>query len=176
MRFGRSLAILCEKNHELLLPIIFHFGEYESIDVECCRFDQHGAEMVKPLAVLLAVSGLAWGMVFLFAGREHHVPSILGMAIVLPPALFSMLAVLMVARKWPQLGVTVIGAGSALRMAWAVVAVAALSRNAELWETTASALAGWTTGFYLLLLTVETALLWGVLNGGNAPPPGTDAK
>ena len=124
--------------------------------------------MIRPLAILLAVSGLGLGGVFSLSGSEHRVPAALGMAIVLPPALFSMLAVLMVAKRWPQLGITVIVAGTLLRLGWAMVAVAALGKSAELRETTPSALAGWTTAFYLLLLATETALLWGNLNGGEA--------
>ncbi len=132
--------------------------------------------MFKPTALLLAVGVAGLGVAFLLPGEDKRVPAVLGLAITLPPALFSMLAVGAVAKRWPQLGVTVIAAGSALRMVWAVVAVAVLGKKAELWETTSSALAAGTIAFYLLLLAAETVLLWGWLDGGTARSPGEEAR
>jgi hypothetical protein len=129
--------------------------------------------MFKPVIVLLAVAAAGLGSAFLlFPDTPTRTGAILGLAITLPPALFSMLAVVAVAKRWPQLGVTVIAAGSALRMGWAVVAVAVLGKKAEVWETTSSALAGGTTAFYLLLLAAECVLLWGWLDGRSARRPG----
>jgi hypothetical protein len=127
--------------------------------------------MLKPIAVLLAVGAVGLGGAVLFLGKADFVPAFLGLAITLPPALLSMLAVGAVAKRSPQLGITVILAGCGLRMGWAAVAVAALGKKAELWETTPQALANGTVAFYLLLLAAETALLWGMLNGGTAKPP-----
>jgi len=129
--------------------------------------------MFKPLIVLLAVSGLGLGIAFLLPGEQNRVPAILGLAIVLPPAMFSMLAVGTIAKRWPQLGVTVIVAGTGLRLGWAVVAVAALGNKVERWNTTPEALANGTTAYYLLLLATETVLLWRMIDGGHARSSGS---
>jgi hypothetical protein len=127
--------------------------------------------MFKPTAVLLAVGAAGLGGALLFLGKDNFSPAILGVSITLPPALLSMLAVGVVAKRWPQLGVTFILSGCALRMGWATVAVAALAKKADLWETTPQALANGTVSFYLLLLVAETILLRGLLDGGTAKPP-----
>lgn len=94
-----------------------------------------------------------------------------GLAVCVPPAVVTYRIAVAVCRRWPEAGPTVLMAATAVRMGWAVVAVFTLAPRAPAWGTTPTAVAEWTTGFYLLTLAAESALLVRRLNRPAAVPP-----
>lgn len=130
--------------------------------------------MVLPLVCLIGGTLAAWLLVAAVLGEPSATPATLGVAITLPPAVATLLAVVKVSRRWPEAGPAVVTAGTFFRMAAAVGFVAALGGRAEGLGTTSEALGQWTTGFYLLTLVLETALLYGLLSrpeGAKDDPP-----
>ncbi len=133
--------------------------------------------MAFPLLCLIGGTLAVLAGVVAFVGGEAVTPAILAVAITLPPAVATLLAVVKVSRRWPHAGPTVVMAGTFFRMIAAVGFVAVLNDRATELGTTPTALAQWTTGFYLLTLVAETGLLYGMLSRpsegtGNEPPAG----
>lgn len=126
--------------------------------------------MVFPLLVLTGGTLLVWGAVLLSAGEVAKNAATLAVAITLPPAVTTMLAVVTVSRRWATAGPPIVMVGTFLRMGAAVGAVALLSDRAAEFGTTAAGLSEWTTGFYLLTLALETGLLWWLLSGADRKP------
>jgi len=120
--------------------------------------------LLWPLLLLIGVPfSLLIGIIGIY-GETSGSPAVLAFTIVLPPAVFSYLSIGLIAKRWPQVGITAIVAGTGLRMGWAFIAVAMLGERAAEFQTTATAIAEWTTGFYIVSLIIETALLWRKLN------------
>ena len=120
--------------------------------------------LLWPLLLLIGVPfSLLIGIIGIY-GETSGSPAVLAFAIVLPPAVLSYLSIGLIAKRWPQVGITAIVAGTGLRMGWAFIAVAMLGERAAEFQTTATAIAEWTTGFYIVSLIIETALLWRKLN------------
>jgi hypothetical protein len=123
--------------------------------------------MLAASLIMIGVSAGFWLIANSVAQRGTEAG--LALAIVLPPALMTMGFTAAVSRRWPQLGITTVLAGTGLRMLWALVLVARLGKNAERYGTTSTALAEWTTGFYLMTLLLETVLLGWLLNASAKP-------
>ena len=133
--------------------------------------------MLLPLLCLIGGTLAALAGVVVFVGGEAISPAVLAVAITLPPAVATFLAVVRVVRRWPLSGPAVVMVGTGFRMVVAVVFVALLRGKAAEFGTTPTALAQWTTGFYLLTLVAETVLLYRLLSGpsegkANEPPTG----
>jgi len=131
--------------------------------------------MALPLLYLIGGTLVALVGVVVLAGSGTIPPACLAVAITLPPAVATFLAVARVVRRWPLAGPAVVMLGSGFRMLVTVAFVVLLRKRAVEFGTTPTALAQWTTGFYLLTLTLETGLLSGVLmratEGAKNDPP-----
>ena len=127
--------------------------------------------------VLTSVAVAGYGAAIVARGESVVVPATLGLAITFPPTLITLIAVVRVAQWKPEAGPVMVLAATFLRMVWALGVVAVLQGRAVTFGTTSTAIAQWTTGFYLLTLATETALLWRLLSlldrpsgvTGNAP-------
>jgi len=133
--------------------------------------------MVFPLSCLIGGTLVALAAVAAFRGSEAITPACLAVAITLPPAVATLLAVIRVVRQWPLAGPAVVMLGTGFRMLVTVAFLVLLRGRAAEFGTTPTALGQWTTGFYLLTLTLETGLLSGVLGrtaegAKNGPPTG----
>lgn len=126
--------------------------------------------MAVSLVILVGGTLLAWAGVLLFGDDGAKTAATLALAITLPPAVMTLLAVVKVSRWSAKAGPTSVLAGTFFRMVMAVGAVALLRERATEFGTTATALAQWTTAFYLLTLVLETGLLWGLLSGADRKP------
>ena len=120
--------------------------------------------MLTPLLLLIGGTLASFAAVLVFCGREAISPATLAVAITLPPAVATFLAVARACQRWPAAGPTVVMIGTFFRMVVAVGFVAVLRERAAEFGTTPTALAEWTTGFYLITLTAETALLFRLLS------------
>jgi hypothetical protein len=132
--------------------------------------------MTAPLLLLIGGPLVALAGVVLFAPTAATAAT-LAVTITLPPAVVTYLAVVLMSRKRPEAGPSMILAGTLVRMLSAVACVAVLQDRAADFGTTAAALTQWTTGFYLLTLVLETGLLCRHLSRptegvGNEPPTG----
>lgn len=116
---------------------------------------------------LTVLFGIAFGI-----GGQTVVPACLAVALTLPPAVVTLLATAFVSRRRPLAGPPVVMLGTGFRMLVTVAMVVLLRGRAADFGTTATALARWTTGFYLLTLALETVLLAGLLTS----PPAEDGK
>jgi hypothetical protein len=96
--------------------------------------------------------------------------ALFGLAVCLSPVVVTYRVAVAVCRRWPEVGPTVLMAAAAVRMGWAVLAVFLLAGLAPGWGTTPTAVAEWTTGFYLLTLAAESALLIRRLDRPIGPP------
>ena len=131
--------------------------------------------MVLPLLCLIGGTLAAWGGVAFFVAPTASSAATLAVAITLPPAVATFLAVVKACRRWPTAGPTVVMIGTFFRMIVALAFVAALRGRTAEFGTTPDALAQWTTGFYLLTLILETGLLYSILSrptggAGNGRP------
>lgn len=125
------------------------------------------------MVVVGAAAGVGeWGVL---------VPAALGVAITLPPSVATLVGVVKVAAVKPDVVPIAALAATFLRMIWAIGVVALLQSRAVGFDTTAEAIAGWTTASYLFTLFVETALLWrmlarpgGVTDGATRPAVGSE--
>lgn len=124
--------------------------------------------------ILLAVA-LACYAVVLAGGGEWIVPATLAVCITVPTTIATLIGVVKVSTARPTLGPVVALSATFVRMVWAVAVVAVLYSRATDFETTPTALARWTTAFYLLTLLVETVLLWRLLSP-TAGPRGTPSN
>lgn len=115
------------------------------------------------VALLAAVALAGYGFGVLIWGTQAVVPAGLGLAITLPMAAVSLVLVTLVWRVRPDAGPVAVVAGTFLRMAWALAAVAVLRRPAAELGTTPEAIANWTAGLYVLTLAAEAILLWWLL-------------
>ncbi len=120
--------------------------------------------MVLPLLCLIGGTLTAWLGVASCFDSVATVASSLAVAITLPPAAATFLAVVRGCRMWPGAGPTIVMAGTFFRMMAAVAGVAILNDRAAEFGTTPTALARWTTGFYLLTLTIETGFLYSIIS------------
>lgn len=118
--------------------------------------------------ILLAVV-LACYAVVLAGGAEWIVPATLAVCITVPTTIATLIGVVKVSTARPTFGPVVALSATFVRMVWAVGVVAVLYNRADDFGTTPTALARWTTGFYLLTLLVETVLLWRLLNPAAGP-------
>ena len=125
--------------------------------------------VVTAVFCLTAVAVTSYGVALGVGGEPVVVPATLGLAITLPPTLATLLAVVRVSQWKPDAGPVIVLAGTFLRMVWAVGVVAVLQGRATAFGTTSTAIAQWTTGFYLLTLAAETALLWRLLSQPGRP-------
>ena len=131
--------------------------------------------MVRPLLCLIGGTLTAWAAVALAFDAATTAAASLAVAITLPPAVATFLAVVRGCRLWPGAGPTIVMAGTFFRMMVAVAGVALLNDRAAEFGTTPTALARWTTGFYLLTLVIETVLLYSIISqsaeGARDEPP-----
>jgi len=131
--------------------------------------------MVLPLLYLIGGTLTAWLGAALCFDSVATVASSLAVAITLPPAVATFLAVVRGCRMWPGAGPTIVMAGTFFRMMAAVACVAILNDRAAEFGTTPTALARWTTGFYLLTLALETGFLYSTISrsaeGASNEPP-----
>lgn len=116
--------------------------------------------MAVPLLILTGGTLLAFGAVAVFADESAKNAAKLAVAVTLPAAAVTLMAVLRVWRLKPEVGPAVVMAGTFIRMAVAVGAVVLLSDRATEFGTTADDLRLWATVFYLLTLMIETGLLY----------------
>jgi len=117
-----------------------------------------------PLLTLTGFTLLVWGISAIVASRQALLPASAGLLICLPVALLTLVLVLLVSRRWPLFGPLSALVATGLRLGWAVTAVYLLRKWAESYGTNRTTLAEWTTGFYLVTLLVETALLYRTLS------------
>lgn len=133
--------------------------------------------MVLPLLCLIGGTLVTLAGVATFASSEATSPACLAVAITLPPAVVTYLVIVRVVRLWPLAGPAVVILGTGFRMLVTVAFLVLLRGRATEFGATPTALAQWTTGFYLLTLALETGLLSGVLTRSteaatNGPPTG----
>lgn len=119
------------------------------------------------VVVLLAVVSVCYAAALLLGGEA--VPTTLAVCITVPPTVATLIGVVKISAARPAFGPVAALSATFVRMVWAVGVVAALQGRAAEFETTPTALAQWTTGFYLLTLATETALLWRLLGRPAGP-------
>jgi hypothetical protein len=125
------------------------------------------------VVILLAVVSVCYAAALLLGGQA--VPATLAVCITVPPTVVTLIGVVKVSTTArPAFGPVAALTATFVRMIWAVGVVAFLTPRAAEFETTPTALAQWTTGFYLLTLAVETALLWRLLGRAEPKAKGPD--
>jgi hypothetical protein len=129
--------------------------------------------------IILLTVALACYAAVLVVGREWVVPATLAVCITVPTTIATLIGVVKVSTARPTFGPVAALSATFVRMVWAVAVVAVLQSRAADFGTTPTALARWTTAFYLLTLSVETGLLWRLLRPAGpqgAPGDGTPAE
>jgi hypothetical protein len=118
---------------------------------------------VRLTLYLVGGSLIAWAVAV--AASPASLPAAsAGLAVVLPPAVLTLVLVDAVGRRQPQAGPAAAMVATGMRMGWAVVAVSVLGTPAESVGIPRQSLADWACGFYLVTLALDTAVLWGRLD------------